>query len=181
MIEVKSINADYSINFPTDLNEINADVLNQLTTDVKLPKYYCLVALAYKTTLFNFATSLNGKQEFNMMVAPIMAKISDEDAASCNSEVGDILIIDRSSLERSVHIGISTVVNASKAKSYLAKDTELVKSIVKRDGRIIDKNTANSSIILLEFKVVPINTISASFRQDIEHTDPFKIINADIN
>ena len=42
--------ANFAIAVPESLDEITPKVLENLTKDIKLPKYYCIIALAYQTT-----------------------------------------------------------------------------------------------------------------------------------
>lgn len=180
MITIKSEKSNFGIILPTSLKEINADTLSILTDNIKLPKYYCIVALCFKTTLFDFVAINKNSKDASIMVIPIMAKISEEDSKTINANVGDKLIIDRSSLERSFHINIPTVVSTSNIKRYIDNDDDLRKAILRgkyniktSNDNIIDINKNNCNIYILEFKIVAINDIHASIPVDKNIIDPF--------
>lgn len=174
MITIKSKTKAYGINFPTSVNEINKDVLNLITENVKLPKHYAIVALAFDTKVFDFCAAMNSKHSTNINVTPILAKISNEDSEEINASIGDKLIIDRSSLERGVHINIRTSISANAARNYFNSDPDLIKSIMTRS----EKDDAayklkQSNIIVVEFKIVPVNDISAAIPMNKSNVDPF--------
>lgn len=184
MLEIKSKAKSYGINFPTSVEEITPEVLENITKGVKLPKYYCIVALCFKTKLFEFVTAIDSKRETNVSVVPILAKISEEDAKDINTAVGDKLIIDRSSLERGSHLNLPVMIGSNNASKYIKSDNDLVRTISSGNFNKpkIDLNInkslipANSpTIVVLEFKIVPINTINASVPVDHKVEDPFII------
>ena len=164
----------YGIKFPTSINELTPELLNTITEGVRLPKHYCIVALAFNTKLFDFCTAMNSNKETNVGVTPILAKIYDEDSKEVNAVVGDKIIVYRTSLERGVHLNLKTSISANSAKQYFNKDTDLVKAIItKNDSVVIDKNInkqlvagQSPNIIVLEFKIIPNTAIHAAISND---------------
>lgn len=189
MLLIKSNKMSYGINFPTSLNEITPEVLNTITEGVKLPKHYCIVALAFKTKVFDFCTMINSNKQATIGVVPILAKISEEDSELVNSKVGDKIIIDRSSLERGVQLKLNTLISSDNAKHYFNSDPSISKSIITNDNKLFKDNNINKqligsnspNIIILEFKIVPVNDISASINLEHRNIDPFKYIDVDNN
>ena len=177
MIEIKSNKLNYGINFPTSIYEITADDLKRITQSVKLPKHYCIVALAFTTKLFDFCTAINSNRSTDVSVTPILAKISEEDVHVVNANVGDKLIVDRSSLERGVHINLKTVISSNVARNYLNSDQELIKNIVTKNSKAnINKDLVSDkspNIVVLEFKILPVTDISASVPMSCNVLDPF--------
>lgn len=177
MIEVKSDKLNYGINFPTSIYEITSDDLKHITHSVKLPKHYCIVALAFTTKLFDFCTAINSNRNTDVSVTPILAKIHDEDVDIINANVGDKLIVDRSSLERGVHINLKTVISSSVARNYLNSDQELIKNIITKNNKAnINKELVSDkspNIVVLEFKILPVTDISASVPMVCDVLDPF--------
>ena len=177
MIEIKSDKLNYGINFPTSIYEITADDLKHITSNVKLPKHYCIVALAFTTKLFDFCTAINSNRSTDVSVTPILAKISEEDVHVVNANVGDKLIVDRSSLERGVHINLKTVISSSIARNYLNSDQELIKNIITKNSKAnINKELVSDkspNIVVLEFKILPVTDISASVPIECDTIDPF--------
>lgn len=183
MIKIKSEKKPYGINFPTSIDEITPEILATLSEGVKLPKHYCIIALAFDTKVFDFCTAMNNNKNTSVAVTPILCKIDKEDIESVNAKVGDKIIIDRSSLERGVHINIKCAISSNAARNYLNSDPELIKSIItkKKDNKELDENlmkVANSNIIILEFKIVPVSDIHAAIPMFFEQTDPFIIKNS---
>lgn len=174
MINIQSKSKSYGINFPTSINELNYDILGIITKDVKLPKHYAIIALAFETKVFDFCAAMNAKHQPSVSVTPILAKISDEDSIEINAVIGDKLIVDRSSLERGVHINIRTSISTNAARNYFNSDPELVKSIMthsEKDSSVYEIKQAN--IILLEFKIIPVTDISAAIPMNSKNVDPF--------
>lgn len=175
MYKIQSNKKNYGINFPTSLEEITTDSLLTITEDIKLPKNYCLIALAFKTKLFDFVAMINGRKDTNVGVIPIMAKISDEDSKKINANIGDRLIIPRSNLERAVHANVKSVITSTVAQRYFQEDNELVKTIMSNKLT----KTAPEYIYILEFKIIPINDINGAIINIDNQSDPFIVINKD--
>ena len=190
MITIKSAKKDYGIKFPTSVSEITPDVLKTITKGVKLPKHYCIIALAFETKLFDFCAAVNGNKNTNVAVTPILAKISDEDSNDVNAIVGDRIIMERSCLERGVHINLKTSISSTAARNYFNSDPDMAKAILTKntDGIIIDHNlnkslqSSNSpKIIVLEFKICPVNDIDAAIPATIKYNDPFIAVDENKN
>lgn len=173
MIYIKSDKAPYGVNLPTNIKEVSKEALEAITTGIKLPKHYCIVALCFKTKLSSFAISVSTKRANEIGVVPVLAKIYAKDSELVNSSVGDKIIIDRSALERGSHINCATCISSNAFRSYLINDEELTKAIVtnKAEKYNID---SNANIIVLEFKVVPVCEIRASVSDNVKPNDPYK-------
>lgn len=190
MIEIKSAKMSYGINFPTSVKEFTPEVLETITNGVKLPKHYCIIALAFDTKVFDFCAAINSSRNTNVAVTPILAKISQEDSKEINASVGDKIIMDRSSLERGVHINLKTVISSNAARNYFNSDPDLTKAIMtKNDDKIIIDKTASRkltaakspNIIILEFKICPVNDIAAAIPMDYQSIDPFLVMDSNLN
>lgn len=190
MIEIKSEKMSYGINFPTSIKELTPEVLNVITDGVRLPKHYCIIALAFDTKIFEFCTAMNSNRNTNVAVTPILAKISQEDSEEINASVGDKIIIDRSSLERGIHLNLKTAISSNSARNYFNSDPDLTKAIItKNDNKfIIDKTTnrklttaQSPNIIILEFKICPVNDIAAAIPMDYKSIDPFLVRDETLN
>ena len=190
MITIKSAKKNYGINFPTSVSEITPDILNAISEGVKLPKHYCIVALAFETKIFDFCAAINSNKNTNVAVTPILAKISDEDSKDVNALVGDRIIMERSCLERGVHINLKTSISSTSARNYFNSDPEMAKAILTKntDGIIIDHNINKSlqasnspKIIVLEFKICPVNDIAAAIPDTPNHYDPFIVVDENKN
>ena len=182
MFKVKSKKQDYAINFRTEITEINSECLREITNGVKLPKHYAIVALCFKTNLFNYVAMLRSNKKNNSAyVVPLMAAANEEDLKEINVSIGDKLIIDRSALERGSHINLPTVISSTKAMDYFAADNDLAKAIMTKNPTGLNVEITeeelkeNKNIIVMEFKIVPVNDISASVPVNFVINDPFKL------
>lgn len=184
MIQVVSKTQSYGIKFPTSISEITPEIWNTITSKVKIPKYHAVVALCFKTKLFDFVISASNNKNTSVSITPIIAKIADDDAKEINVNVGEQIIIDRSTLERGNHISINTMISSFRAYNYLSEDIYLRTCIVNRkDDKIFydsDENKYISSIecpevVIVEFKIIPINDIHGAISNNVQLIDPFKI------
>ena len=186
MLEIKSKKLNYGINFPTELSEITIDALTELTKDIKLPNHYCIVALCCRTKLFSFTASMRNGKDSNVQVTPLLAKISEKNAQEVNVSVGDKVIVDRSSLERGVHLTIPTLIATNNAYNYLEKDPDLSKAIMTGNSEtLIDPNINKSLaagnspyIYVINFKILPVNDLYGSVPVDSKVVDPFRVTTA---
>lgn len=182
MLEIKSKKLNYGINFPTELSEITVDALTELTKDIKLPNHYCIVALCCRTKLFSFAASMKSGKDSNVQITPLLAKISEENAKEVNVSVGDKVIVNRSSLERGVHLTIPTLIASNNAYAYLEKDLDLSKAIMTNNTEVLIDPNINKSlaagnspyIYVVNFKILPVNDLYGSVPVDSKIVDPFK-------
>lgn len=188
MITIKSEKKSYGINFPTSVEEITPEMLDAITKDVKLPEYYCIIALAFQTKLFDFCAVMNNTKNSNMSVTPLLAKVSVKDVKNCCANVGDQVLIDRSSLERGIHYNAKTMINASTARNYFNGDNDLTRLIMTKSDKVIGTNHETGkplrgcdagNVIILEFKICPIGDISAYIPVNVDVNDPFLYVDAD--
>lgn len=181
MITIKSEKKSYGINFPTSLNELTPEILNEITKQVKLPKHYCIVALCFKTRVFDFVVAMNSKKEQAVAIVPLLAKINEEDKADVNAEVSDRVVLSRSALEMGTHISLPVIISTDNARRYFSSDEELTKSIITRRNSIFTDMTKKDNIIVLEFKIIPVSDIKATVPADGKGLDPFCYTNETSN
>lgn len=172
MIKVESKIADYAINVPTKREEITPEALGALLKDVKVAKYYCVVAMIYKDTLFGVMNRTNEV----VTVIPVLAKISDEDSSSTGGRICDQLIIDRTSLERGNHLHIkNNIISPSHISEYIRNDKGLSQSIGNGTFGQNKGHKMNTPVYMLEFKIIPVNDIKAMIDNNvIADNNPFK-------
>lgn len=173
MIEIKSEKKSYGISFPTSISELTPHVLMSITEQVKLPKHYCIIALCFKTRIFDFVVAMNSKKEHSISVVPVLAKISEEDAAETNAAVSDKVILSRSALEMGTHLNLPIMISTDNARNYLASDEALTKSIINRSNPIFTDLSKRDNIIVLEFKIIPVSDIKATVSREANGIDPF--------
>lgn len=181
MITIKSEKKSYGINFPTSINELTPEILDEITKQVKLPKHYCIVALCFKTRLFDFVVAMNSKKEQAVAIVPLLAKINEEDKVDANANVSDRVILSRSALEMGTHISLPVIISTDNARNYFSSDEELTKSIISRRNPIFLDMTKKDNIIVLEFKIIPVSDIKATVPIDGKGFDPFCYTNETSN
>lgn len=174
MIKVESKVADYAINVPTQREEITPEALGALLENVQLAKYYCVVAMIYKDTLFG----VMNRQSEVVTVIPVLAKIGSEDASSTGGQVGAQLIIDRTSLERGNHLHIkNNIISPTHISDYIRNDRGLAMSIGNGTFGQNKGHTLTTPIYMVEFKIIPVNDIKAMIDKNvILDANPFKVV-----
>jgi len=183
MLQIKSVDKPYGINFPTSLNEFTPEVLTSIAESVKLPPYYAIVGLCFEIKLFDFAMNIRSGKSGSSQVVPILVKAHQEDMDKRNISIGDKVIVDRSSLERGVHLKLPLAISADNATAYLKDDEKLMTNIIKgtnKDAKVTDPIIQNmidnkhNSIFIIEFKLIAATDIVASLHIDSKVVDPFK-------
>lgn len=185
MLEIKSKEKGYSVNFPTSIKEFTPELLDAITENVKLPKFHAIVILCYEVKLFDFAINIRANKPANTKVFPLLAKIDSEDADKINSKVSDKIIIDRTTIERGHHLVIPIMITSDNATNFLKQDEKLMTNIIKGqvkdshvDDLIVQQMIDNkyNNIFIVEFKIIPINDIKGSISNGSKVIDPFKIV-----
>lgn len=192
MLKLQAGSKDFAINLPTSIKELTPEVLGAVTANIKLAPYHAIVALCFQVKLMTVAINVNGDKPQTMSVIPVLAKISDDDSTKMNANVGDRLVLDRSSLERGIHLNLPTMISSKNVATYIGEDETLRQNLVKGgDGSessqefILNKSAKereelllkkSPNVFVLEFKVVPVNDINISISADEKLIDPFKSV-----
>lgn len=167
MYHLKSSKADYSLDIPTNPDEITPVILQKLLKNINLSKNYAIVALRYKVDPFELIMgSKSQKQGVQASVVPILAKYNGE----LNGTLGDRVSISPSALEMGLHINGITKISVNNVKDYINFDDALSKSVINRTAFADTK-----FIYLLEFKIVSFNDIKALIKNE-DKDDPFVIV-----
>ena len=185
MITIKSKNKNYGINFPTSVEEVTPTALKAVLENVNLPKYHCVIAMCSSIKLFDLVTAISGANKDTItQVIPLIGKINESDNENLNANVGERVIIDRSSLERGVHLTTAFSISSSNAMRYINSDADLKKDILSGKFNNASNGQLNKSlslttspqIVLVEFKIVPVSAISATIKNDTDYVDPYKTV-----
>lgn len=160
---------DYGIVILNHLDELRNEDLVTLTEGYKLPKHYCIIALACTTKLYDLCITVNNRKDHEVGVVPILAKISEEDSENVNAKVGDKLIIDRSSLERGYHVNIPTMISSNNIRKWLVEHINFTRNICAHKDSL-----SKSNIVMVEFKIVPVVDIHGSIDRKFTVKDRFR-------
>ena len=171
MIKVESKVANYAINVPTKREELTVESLGKLLENVTVAKYHCVIAMVYADTLFGVVNDKKGV----VNVFPIIAKISDEDAASTGGQAGQQVVIDRTSLERGYHLYLpNNVLSPAHLAKYIDSDADLRRNISLGMFGQNQGYKKGDKVYTVEFKVIPVNDIKAMIDNDQSIDNPFK-------
>ena len=173
MIKVESKVANYAINVPTKREELTIESLGKLLENVTVAKYHCVIAMIYADTLFGIVN----KKDNVVNVFPIIAKISNEDASSTGGQIGQQVVIDRTSLERGYHLYLpNNVISPAHLARYIDSDETLRRNISLGLFGANQGYNKGDKVYTVEFKVIPVNDIKAMIDNDAKIDNPFKII-----
>lgn len=176
MLLIQGQNKNFGIDVPTKESEITAEYLQTVTERVKLNKYHVVVALIMKTKVYDFCMGIrNPKKDQNVNITTKIAKFvpcdedSNEKPAIQHMFVGDIAVIDRSTIERGIHLSVPTIISPAGLANYLEEDKDLLTAIV--TGK--EPELAKQHICLVQFKIVPIGSITATYEATKRFNDCF--------
>lgn len=184
MIKLTSKEKDYSLLIPTTVSEITNDAYVCMLNKVKLAPHYAIIALVHKLKLFELASTVNAKRDVNIKVVPILAKINIPTEQVNTFNVGERVIISRSSLEMGDHLNVSTNdITLTNVNNYIDADKELRSDIMtgiyfQTEGKsILDSKRDSPECCFIEFKVVPVSSIRGTIPVETKRYkgfNPFK-------
>lgn len=176
MLLIQGQNKNFGIDVPTKEIEITAEYLQTVTERVKLSKHQVIVALIMKTKVYDFCMGIrNPKKDQNISITTKIAKFvpcdkeNNEKPAIENMFVGDIAVIDRSTIERGIHLSVPTIISPAGLANYLEDDKELLTNIV--TGK--EPELSKQHICLVQFKIVPMSSITATYEATKKFNDCF--------
>lgn len=196
MLELKSELKNYSVNIPTDVSEFTPEILNSISENVDLPEHYCIVGLCHEMKLIDIAVNVNGDKEQQVSVIPILVKMHKEDLDKLKASVGRRVIINRTMLEHGTHIHLPIAITMSNVTRYIRDDEKLRKNLLmggsgnapviniapitssKKDQEANKAEQAinkSPNVYVIEFKIVPVNSVHATIKPNSRIIDPFKL------
>lgn len=161
MFIIKNPEKSFNVGYPTSLDEIKDEYFDKLLSNVKLQEHYCIIALCFKEKVSSIAMSIKENRNTTSNVTPIIAKIDKDN--ECGFYQGDRAVIDRTNLERGIHLPIANNwIGVAGFENYVKSNPTLLNSLIKGDYWKNDFNNITPSIYLVEFKIVPIRDIVAT-------------------
>lgn len=165
------------LNVPTSLREIRLDYLNNITSDVKIERYYALIAVCvYGSFEQRFASD---KKKDTMGANILLVKKNDPDDV-ISAKPGELLIMSpqEAMLGNDVAVGDNVLSNSRVMKEVIkAKDNKTI-TAVKTNLNTLSGGTPyhdftnpinHIPFYTISFKLVPISAIHASY-EDIKKT-----------
>ena len=172
MKEFEVINKGLTINFhfPTSLDEIDAEYLQQVTNNVKVADHHTLIGIVYHERLFDVIVSRKRNAKgFTAGVVPIFVKAGSTDNDFIKSaDCKDKLIIPSSSLSLSYHVAAPGNVLSL---DYFIKAIDGDNSLAKR----YDNNYGDEQCFFVEFKIIP-NTEIKGLYKEADKVDSLKYV-----
>lgn len=169
MLIIQGQNKNFGIDIPTKESEITAEYLQTVTERVKLSKHQVIVALIMKTKVYDFCMGIrNPRKDQNISITTKIAKFvpcdkeNNEKPAIEGMATGDIAVIDRSTIERGIHLSVPTIISPAGLGNYLEDDKDLLTAIV--TGK--EPELAKKHICLVQFKIVPMSSITATYNPE---------------
>lgn len=141
---------EVKFNFPTSLDEITSQYLQQITNHVQIADNYTLVGIVYHETLGSIIISRKqAKKGFTSGVVPIFIKSGKSDNDFLNSaKTKDRLIVPSSALQLAHHVVIpSNTLSLDCFIKFLDKDTNVAQRY--------SNNYGKEHCFFVEFKIVP--------------------------
>lgn len=177
MVQLFSQEQSYLINVPTSLSEISAEYLQKVTDHIHVAEHFAIVALVLTTKLSEYCYTINnpnGKAP-TIGVTPILVKFNSNEATS-HLKVGDIVIISDTDLERGNHLNVPSIITSDRVGAYLMSDAKYIKDIQIGEAKDDKGNRIGDSMVkLLQFKVVPVCDIHASYGHVDSIVDDFLV------
>ena len=103
-----------------------------------------------------------------------MCKISDADSSERQIRVGDRVMINRSSIERGIHLNIPTGASYSAIVDYFTRYPEYRNKFIK--DKELDA-IRSKHVIVMEFKIIPVTDIVGAVKLDERIDDPYRVDN----
>lgn len=147
------------LTIPGSVSEYNKNVLKQITDNIKIAPHYALVGIV--TGIAPISVFMNVTSEASISITPILAKVGDSENSFVDN-VGDIVIIDKSSLERGIHCRNSSKTSYDcfvKSVERMVNDKSDIQKIFSGE----DKDRYNKTCYVIEFKLVPISDIKGCY------------------
>lgn len=161
MFVIKNPEKSFDVGYPTSINEIELSYFDKILDNIILQEHYCIVALCFKDKISNIAMSIKESRYTTSPITPIIAKIAENN--ECGYSQGQKAIIDRTNLERGIHLPIANNwIGVTGFENYVKSNSKLLNSLIKGDYWKNEFKSSTPEIYLVEFKIVPIRDIVAT-------------------
>lgn len=174
MINLRNTKRNYEVNYPTKFSELDFKKLLDVVKNVNVSEHYAIIALSQSFTPFSLAT-LGAKQNKNMSI-PVTANFvrANDPNNKLHAAEGDKVIISRSDLEMSTHLPVRFGLSTATIADILQDDPKTVTML--RENPVDEKGNLVKEIIIVEFKLVPISAIKATFDKNVNTIDAYRTV-----
>lgn len=161
MFIIKNPEKTFDVGYPTSIDEIKLSYFDKILDNIVLQEHYCIIALCFKDKVSNIAMCLKESRNTTSSITPIIAKISENN--ECGYSQGQKAVIDRTNLERGIHLPIANNwIGVTGFENYVKGNPKLLNSLIKGDYWKNEFSNVTPEIYLVEFKIVPIRDIVAA-------------------
>lgn len=161
MITIDSQEEKLIFKFPQSEKEVTAENLVELTKNYTLGKGKILLCLVGTYNLFALRTAIRGSKDVNVIVTPLIAKISEDVQESFNFKVGDVAIVAPSDVERGIHVDVTCGASYTNLQKLVKTHKEFADAIINND--VIDEHGSSvTDICALSFKILNAYDIAAT-------------------
>lgn len=149
-------NHEVVFNFPTSVNEISENYLNEITKALNIADNYSLVALCYSEKLSDMIFTARANKNAKIKITPIFVKAGNTDVDFIkNAKMKQRIVTMQSQLSLGIHV---TLPHHRLSIDYFAN---VVKNAA--DRNLYEKELANedkSECVFIEFKLIPNSDIA---------------------
>lgn len=169
MLKLKSKNKLNILNIPTNINEIDKEFISTRVKDLNLADNYCAIAVIYKVNLFEFVNMINDNKNRESKTLNIIVK---SNSSKDYIKIYNKAIINPIEIERAINFNPkNNTLNPTFIAEWIKKEKETMLNIMKGKDLNIDNekdvDTSTLNIYLVEFKIIPINSIVATMNYEI--------------
>lgn len=148
--------------FPSSVSVYTSDVLEKITDNIKVAPHYALVGII--TELTPSTILIGGKLDSSVTIVPVLAKVGDTDNVFSDN-IGNVVVIDKSSLERGIHCTNSSNTSYSSLRKTINKIVPFGKRFNYNEDTL-NKDAMKKPCYIIEFKLVPISDIHGCYTYD---------------
>ena len=171
---VKTNQGNVKFEFPTSIDEISDEYLQDITKHISIANDYTLVGLVYHDRLSNVILTIrNNKKKAQFGVNPIFIAAGKSDSELINNaKLKQKVLITSSQLSLGVQVATPNKLNLDYFGACIVNSVE--KDLYEREL----KNPNQAQVLFLEFKLVPncdILAIYGDAAQDVRHNPVTKV------
>lgn len=166
--EVVNRGVKYQFHFPTSLNEITPEYLNEVTKNVHIADDYSLVGIVYHEKLFDLIIARKqAKKSFSAAIVPIFIRAGKTDSEFIKSaKCKDKIITQSVNLNLSYHVAAP---QNTLSIDYFMRAIDGDNSLAGR----YNNNYGQEQCFFVEFKLIPNNEIVGFYTEATKVDSPY--------
>lgn len=166
---ITAFNREYSFEYPTSIDELDADWLVKVSANIKPAKHYSLIALVYKESLNSVVTTYKQrKKNMTSVVVPIFIKAGETDSTFINSlKTKDKLVISPQMLQLAYHVNAwGNSLSIDQLVTLLDEDpTAFMRTV-----------SLKTPVCFVEFKIIGNNDIVGASTDEYNNDDKYMTV-----